>query len=126
MHRVLKLQSMRTWTYGRREVSVYTPILSSTLKGFHGLVKTLPRVFAGSLLLVPQIVEEIMDDMQLVPQGRVQDRIVAQLLIPPCHRSVQLVPQWRIPNILCSYSGAEGSEGRRDNGSFPMVSRAWR
>ena len=27
---------------------------------------------------------------------------------------VQLVPQWRIRNTLCSYSRAEGSEGRRD------------
>ena len=33
--------------------------------------------------LLPQIMEEIMDDMQLLAQGCVPDRIVAQLLIPP-------------------------------------------
>ena len=45
---------------------------------------------------VPQIMEEIMDDTQLVPRRRIR-------------------------NILCSHSQAEGSEGRRDDGSFSVV-----
>ena len=75
----LKLQSTR-------EISVYKAILSRTL------VKTLLRVSCGSSS-VPQNMEKILDDMQLVLQGRIK-------------------------NTLCSYSRAEGSEGRRDDGSF--------
>ena len=61
---------------------------------------------------VPQIMEEIMDDMQLGPQGRHQDRIVAELLIHPCHRS------WRISwwSFSLCLKGASGTLCARTHG----------
>ena len=58
---------------------------------------------------VPQIMGEIMDYMQLVPQGRVQDRIVAQLLIPLCHR----ISWWSFSLCL---NGASGTLCARTHG----------
>ena len=91
----MKLQSMGPWTHGRREVSGVQTHPEQDVKGLPWLVKTQLRVVAGST---------------------------------PCHRSwriswwsFQLVPRGRIRNTLCSYSRAEGSAGRRDDGSFPEV-----
>ena len=74
----------------------------------HGLW---PNVGFRGFSAVPQIMEEIMDDMHLVPQGHVQDRIVA--LIPPCHRSWRLSSWWSFGLCL---NGASGSLSARTHG----------
>ena len=97
----------------------------------HGLW---PNVGFRGFSPVPQIMEEIMDDMQLVPQGRVQDRIVAQLIASSVKQImedvivvvVQLVPQWRIWNSLCSYLRAEGLKAGETMDLFQLSEGRWR